>query len=350
MSTKTIPAIVLGASGYVASEIIGLLFNHPSFWIEAIVSSTNAGKRLDEVFPHLTGPAGDLEFIALEAILPRIASNRQLAVFSAMPHGETAQVVRDLVAQSKGSLQLVDVSADFRFSDPEKYAQVYGKPHEAVDVLEGFFCGLPDLEKSTPDKMISHPGCFTTAASLALAPFYSLHIIQPSVFVSAVTGSTGAGRQPRAGTHHPERQSALWAYDALKHRHKPEMEMLMARLGGTAEIAFVPHSGPFSRGIHATLFATLTSPLKAEDLVEKVKEFYKDTPFIRVGTRMPSIKEVVGSNRCHIGIAVNGNQLVITSVIDNLVKGAAGGAVQWMNRLFELPQDDGLMNAVPGWV
>ena len=348
--SKHIPTIVLGGTGYVAAEIIGLLFNHPSFRIEAVVSSSQAGTRVDEVFPHLTGPAGDIAFKSLDEISDLLASKRQTAIFSALPHGETAGFIQNLLNQSNTSANIVDVSADFRYRTSDEYQAVYGKPHPAPELLDSFACILPDVTRETPEKHISHPGCFTTGITLPLAGLFANNLIEPHVNVSAVTGSTGAGRQPGHGTHHPHRQSSMWAYQPLSHRHKPEMEFLVAPYEPNAEVTFVPHSGPFARGIHATIFATLKSKQDPEQIVAQLQDFYKHSPFIKIGTKMPELKSIVGTNRCHIGVAVNGNQLVVTSVIDNLVKGAAGGAVQWMNRLFGLEEAEGLMNATPGWI
>jgi N-acetyl-gamma-glutamyl-phosphate reductase common form len=348
--SKHIPTIVLGGTGYVAAEIIGLLFNHPSFRIEAVVSSSQAGTRIDEIFPHLTGPAYELQFKSLGEISHLLSSKRQTAIFSALPHGETAGFIQKLLAESQTTANIVDVSADFRYRTSEAYEAVYGKPHPAPELLDSFTCALPDITKSTPEGHISHPGCFTTCVTLPLAALFANDLIEPHVNVSAITGSTGAGRQPGHGTHHPHRQSSMWAYQPLTHRHKPEMEFLVSEYEPNAQVSFVPHSGPFARGIHATTFCTLKSSHSVEDVIEKIQTFYAHSPFIKVSAKMPELKSIVGTNRCHIGVALNGNQLVITSVVDNLVKGAAGGAVQWMNRLFGLEEAEGLMNATPGWI
>lgn len=349
MLNKSIPTVVLGGSGYVAAEALGLLFTHPTFRVESVVSSNNAGVRIDDVFPHLTGVVGDTEFATIESAKPRLVGKRQVAVFSAMPHGETAGIFADLFAEETAA-KVVDVSADFRHRDPETFAAIYGKPHAAPDLLERFWCGLPDLEKSAPDAFVSHPGCFTTCITLALAPLLALDLALPDFQVSAVTGSTGAGRQLGAGTHHPHRQSSMWAYQPLVHRHTPEIQMLLQPYAKSIDLAFVPHSGPFARGIHATCFGVLKSPQSAESVATKIQEFYANSPFIRVSDRLPTLKEIVGTNRCHLGVAVEGNRIVVTSVIDNLVKGAAGGAVQWLNRMFGLDEKEGLVNAVPGWI
>lgn len=347
MLKKTIPTIILGGSGYVSAELIRLILMHPAFRLDTIVSSSHQGQRIDAAFPHLTGVTGELAFSGIEDAIAILDGKRQVAVFSAMPHGETAAVLQSLMGGSSDAVKLVDVSADFRLSSAEKFEEVYKHNHGAPEMFDSFTCALPDIESSTPEGYIAHPGCFTTCVVLGSAPLIKLGLLSsPSISVSAVTGSTGAGRQPRAGTHHPERQSAMWAYEPLRHRHVPEMRQLL----DGAQINFVPHSGPFSRGIHATIFGNSIKPWSAEELVEKYQEFYTNSPFVTVGTRLPSVKEIVGSNRCCIGIASQGDQVVITSVIDNLVKGAAGGAVQWMNRLFALDEDAGLNIPMPGWI
>jgi N-acetyl-gamma-glutamyl-phosphate reductase common form len=349
MLNKTIPTIVLGGSGYVAAEILGLLFNHPKFRIETVVSSTNEGVRVDEVFPHLTGVAEDLTFHSIESAKPRLGGKRQVAVFSAMPHGETAHVLAELLSEDSAA-KVVDVSADFRHSDPAEYARIYGKDHPAPDLLSRFSCALPDIQKETGEEFVSHPGCFSTGVTLGVAGLLASDLIEPSVQASSVTGSTGAGKQPAAGTHHPHRQSSMWAYQPLTHRHKPEIEMLLRPHAPDISVAFVPHSGPFARGIHSTIFGKLKKRASTDEVVEAVGAFYRHSPFVKVSSKMPTLKEIVGSNRCHIGLAVEGDQVIATSVIDNLVKGAAGGAVQWMNRLFGLDEKEGLVHAVPGWI
>ena len=198
---------------------------------------------------------------------------------------------------------------------------------------------------------IAHPGCFTSAVTLGCSPLHALHLVQPRVVVSAVTGSTGSGREPSATTHHPERHGNLRAYSPLKHRHEIEMRTLVGQQGkGPVEVLFVPHSGSFARGIHATIHARLLRPISTAELVERIAGFYQHTPFVSVTAAPPTLKEVVGTNRCRLGVVVRGLTLVVTSVIDNLVKGAAGGAVQWMNRLFGFDEDAGLRLAGLGWV
>lgn len=349
MSKKSIPAIVLGGSGYVASELLGLLLAHPSFFVETAVTASNVGVRADEVFPHLSGLAGDLVFREIDDAKARIQGKRQVALFSALPHGETAPILDALLSQDSGA-KVVDMSADFRLADLKVYQETYGKVHPAPELLKKFNCGLPDLMSEVPGDYVAHPGCFTTGITLGLAGLFGKELIEPEVQVSSVTGSTGAGRQPGVGTHHPHRQSSMWAYQPLTHRHTPEIYTLVRPFEPQLAVQFVPHSGPFSRGIHSTIFAKTRSAVSADKVVEDLKQFYSGTPFVSVGTRMPTLKEIVGTNRCHIGISTNGRSLIATTVIDNLVKGAAGGAVQWMNRMFGLDDKEGLVNAVPGWI
>jgi N-acetyl-gamma-glutamyl-phosphate reductase len=175
-------------------------------------------------------------------------------------------------------------------------------------------------------------------------------LTEAQLFVSGVTGSTGSGRVPQAGTHHPERNSNLYAYKPLSHRHAPEMAGLTnAASGRETSVHFVPHSGPFARGIHVTLQARAKSAVTDAELRDVFEKAYAASPFVEVVPATPRLKNVVASNMCHIGVATDGECVVIMSAIDNLVKGAAGGAVQWMNRLWKLPETAGLAAPAPGW-
>jgi N-acetyl-gamma-glutamyl-phosphate reductase len=175
-------------------------------------------------------------------------------------------------------------------------------------------------------------------------------LVSPELFISGITGSTGSGRTPQPGTHHPERHSNLYAYKALAHRHAPEIANLAEAASGTrAGINFVPHSGPFARGIFASVQAKAKDDISAERLRESFESLYADTPFVRLVDGSPRLKNVVASNMAEVGIAVSGDTVVAMSAIDNLVKGAAGGAMQWMNRLFGQPDTAGLTAIPPGW-
>jgi len=185
---------------------------------------------------------------------------------------------------------------------------------------------------------------------LATVPLIASGLTDADVFVTGITGSTGSGRSPQPGTHHPERHSNLYAYKPLAHRHAPEIAALIeSATGKQARVHFVPHSGPFARGIHATVQARTSKRVSTEQLREVYESAYANAPFVDVIAGTPKLKDVVASNYCRLGVAGGDDSVVVMSVIDNLVKGAAGGAMQWMNRLWGLPETAGLIAAAPGW-
>lgn len=344
-------AVVLGATGYVGGEVLRLLAQHPRFHLAAAVARSAVGQPLPQVFPHFRGVYDHCNFTGADEI--PLKRGEPLAVFSCLPHGTGAAQIDDLISRADAAscdLRLVDLSADFRLPDPSAYARVYGHEHQAKTRYAQFACDLPELVVGVPSRLMAHPGCFTTATTLACAPLHRLGLTTGPFRVSAITGSTGSGREPKEGTHHPERHSNVVAYNPLLHRHGPEMEMLIGRgAKEAARVLFVPHSGPFARGIHATIHAELLEDSDTAAVVSAMSSFYREAPFVSVTGKPPRIKDVVGSNRCHIGVAVSGRDLVVFSVIDNLVKGAAGGAVQWMNRMFGLPDTTGLLLPALGW-
>jgi N-acetyl-gamma-glutamyl-phosphate reductase len=181
-------------------------------------------------------------------------------------------------------------------------------------------------------------------------PLLAQRLIEPRLFVSGVTGSTGSGRQPTAGTHHPQRHSDLYAYNPLAHRHTPEVRALAAAATGVdAEFAFVPHSGPFARGIHVTVQAVLRHSVSSADLQRALSDYYDQSVFVRVGAEPPRLKDVVTSNYAELCGATQDGTVVVMCAIDNLVKGAAGGAIQWMNRILGYEETAGLLTPAPGW-
>ena len=207
---------------------------------------------------------------------------------------------------------------------------------------------VEDADAPTPH--IAHPGCFATAALLASVPLLALDLTEPRLFVTGITGSTGSGRKPVDGTHHPQRHSDLYAYNALSHRHTPEIiACAKAASGVDAEFNFVPHSGPFARGIHVTIQATLKKPLEVAAARTALADFYRHSPFVLVGEAPPHVKDVATSNYARLSAATHGSTIAVMVAIDNLNKGAAGGAVQWMNRLLRIPESTGLTAPAPGW-
>lgn len=353
MTTTRIPTIVLGGTGYVAGELLRLIAGHPNLELAGILSDSQPGEPVAKSFGHLapvyptTTFSSQAEIEALVATLPRSA------IFSAAPHGASAALIDRLLTVAEGAgtkPSVVDISADYRYSTDEAYAAVYKHAHGAPARLPQFSCAVPEHLAIAPTPHVAHPGCFATAILLASVPLLKLDLVTPQLFVTGVTGSTGSGRKPTDGTHHPQRHSDMYAYNALAHRHTPEVTACaLAASGVAADFHFVPHSGPFARGIHATVQATLKSPRDAAALVKAFQDFYAGSPFVQVGSAAPRIKDVAGSNYARLSVSTNGKSVAVMSVIDNLCKGAAGGAVQWMNRLQGLPDTAGLTAPAAGW-
>ena len=351
--SESIQAVVLGAGGYVGGELLRLLASHPDFTLVAAVSDSRAGQPIAKTFGHLSQVWAATNFVAHNEWLNDMDEGSDVALFCAAPHGASAELISTaLVAADEKNLtvHVVDSSADFRFSSPSAWEAVYGGTHGAPELLSQFSCAVPEHAGSVATPHVGHPGCFATAALLALVPLMRCGLTDADVFISGVTGSTGSGRTPQAGTHHPERNNNLYAYKPLEHRHAPEIDALAeAASGRKTAVHFVPHSGPFSRGIHITLQAKAKRTVSETQLRDVYTQAYADAPFVEVVSTTPRLQNVVASNLCHIGVATDGDSVVVMSVIDNLVKGAAGGAVQWMNRLWNLPETAGLTAAAPGW-
>ena len=351
MSNK-IPTIVLGGTGYVAGELLRLIAGHPQLELAAAVSTSQAGSTIKSVFPHLQNAFGEQRYITQNEV-GKFLQGGKAALFSAAPHGARAALIADMLKQAGQNgckLTVVDVSADFRYPDASSYEAVYGSKHGAPELLEQFSSGLPEhMQASTPH--IGHPGCFATAMLLGAVPLLEMQLTDNNIHAFGITGSTGSGRSPIAGTHHPLRHSNLYAYKPLAHRHAPEVSGICAQVTGTKPVlSFIPHSGPFARGIHMTLTANLKNELSTAELQTKFSDYYAGKTFIEVVESTPRIKDVVGSNYAHIGIAAEGSVVAVFIAIDNLVKGAAGGAIQWMNLQLGLEEAAGLTTPGPGWI
>jgi N-acetyl-gamma-glutamyl-phosphate reductase len=351
-----VPAIVLGGSGYVAGELLRLLAGHPHLQLAAALSESQAGTPIEAAFPHLAGCFPRVAFAARDELSGRLAGlgGGPVAVFCAAPHGAAAALLDGVLAAAEeagAAPRVVDLSADFRFPTAAAYAAVYGHPHGAPARLAAFRCALPEHLDGAWEGHVGHPGCFTTAVLLAAVPLLRLGLVEPRLAVVAVTGSTGAGRTPGPTTHHPARRSNLFAYKPLAHRHAPEMRALAAAASGVEpEVHFVPQAGPFARGIYATVQARLRRPLAAGEVTAALADFYAEAPFVDVADEPPRLQDVVGTNRCRLAAAVEGDHLAVFAALDNLVKGAAGGGMQWMNRLLGFPETAGLMQPGPGWL
>jgi N-acetyl-gamma-glutamyl-phosphate reductase len=351
--TLKIPTIVLGGSGYVAGEFLRLIAQHPQLDLGGVVSTSQAGEPVAKTFPHLKPAFPDALFVSLDAVLGRLNTAPRWLVLSAAPHGASAGLVDKLLtagASAGVEVVVVDASADFRFADAAAYAAVYGHPHATPSRLGEFTCAVPEQLTTIDTPHAAHPGCFATTMLLGIVPLASLGLAD-EYYVSAVTGSTGAGRTPRDTTHHPFRQSNLFAYQALKHRHDPEVRALVkAATGRDVRLHFVPHSGPFARGIHATIFLHAKERTTASQVNEALREYYRGAAFVRVDDEPPRMKDIAATNYAALHAVVDGDTIVVCSVADNLLKGAAGGSLQWANRLLGFAEATGLTAPAAGWL
>jgi N-acetyl-gamma-glutamyl-phosphate reductase common form len=348
-----VPAIVLGGTGYVAGELLRLIAAHPRLRLAGVMSDGSPGESVATAFPHLSAVYAKEVFKSQAQIETLMRTLPRAALFCAAPHGVAAGLIDSVLgaAENTGArLHCVDTSADFRYASAAAYQAVYHHAHGAPQRLGAFTCALPEHLPKAPTPHIAHPGCFATAALLACVPLLALDLVEPQLFLSGITGSTGSGRKPVDGTHHPQRHSDLYAYSALAHRHTPEIiACAQAASGALAQVNFVPHSGPFARGIHLTLQARLKRPLDGAGARALLADFYRHAPFVRVLEAMPRVKDVATSNYAHLGVATTGETIAVMAAIDNLNKGAAGGALQWMNRLCGFPENTGLSTPAAGW-
>ncbi len=350
--SDTSPVGIIGGSGYVSGELLRLIAAHPDLTLGCIASVSRPGSRVAETFPNLAGCYPDAAFVAVADLERAWAEGELAGVFCAAPHGAAAKLIDGLLDNSGDTPgPIVDISADFRFRDPETFARIYGQAHGAPGRTGLFTCALPEHLQTIPTPHAAQPGCFATAMLLGVVPLLQSGLTDPDFFISGVTGSTGSGSTPKTTTHHPERHSNLFAYKPLAHRHAPEVETIAEAITSRKPaIRFIPHSGPFSRGIHVTIQGRLAHKADAEDLAAALETAYADQTFIEVTDAPPRIKDVAGSNRARLHVACGDGNYAVLVVIDNLVKGAAGGAVQWMNRLLGLPDTAGLTQAGPAWI
>jgi len=338
---KKIRIGVIGASGYTGADLIRLAACHPAIEISVLTANTFAGKPLSAVFPHL----GFLEAPTL--IKAEDADWKACdAVFCGLPHG-TAQ---DIVATLPDSVKVIDMSADFRLKDRDTYAEWYGRSHDAPDLLESAVYGLTEhyADKIAGARLVACPGCYPTAALLALLPLVKAKAIDASdIVIDAKSGISGAGRSLKQNTLFSEAGEGLSPYSVASHRHAPEIEQeISTAAGASVSVSFTPHLVPMSRGELVTSYVRLANGASFEDLNAALASFYASAHFVKIapaGT-FPSTQFVRGSNYCMIGAykdRVPGRAIVI-SAIDNLVKGSAGQAIQNFNLMFDLPETAGL--------
>jgi N-acetyl-gamma-glutamyl-phosphate reductase len=325
---------IINVSGYTGVELARLLHQHPEVELSSVTGRSAAGKKLGEVFPHLA----DIE-LTIEAELGGV----ELA-FSAMPHKESAKEVIPLL---KKGVKVVDISADFRLKDPSLYQSWYGFKHPAPQLLKEAAYGLPELHRAEIAKagLIANPGCYPTGAILALAPAVKAKLVGADIVIDSKSGISGSGRSLSLDSHYSEVNEDSSAYALGGHRHLPEItQELMLVNQQSFSISFVPHLVPMTRGILSTAYAALTKKVTEKEIKQIYKDFYKDEPFVRVTEAPPHTKHTWGNNNCLVYPTIDNrtNRLVVISVIDNLVKGAAGQAIQNMNLMLGLPETMGI--------
>ena len=313
---------IIGGSGYTAGELIRILMFHPNATLDFVYSTTNAGKPLSIAHHDLMG---DIEMNFTDQVNPNVN-----VVFLCLGHGKSKAFLEQ--NQFSNDTKIIDLGNDFRLT---KDAEFDGKQ---------FIYGLPELNKTDIQSAnyIANPGCFATAIQLALLPLAKNGLLNEDVHINATTGSTGAGVSPSETTHFSWRNNNMSHYKAFEHQHLGEINQSIQQLqaGYPNELLFVPNRGDFARGIFATLYTTVSDSL--EDIVAKYEAFYAEQPFVTVTTTNINMKQVVQTNKCIISLMKKGNRLLITSVIDNLTKGASGQAIQNMNLLFGLDETTGL--------
>lgn len=331
---------IVGGTGYTGVELLRILSQHPFAEIVKVTSRSDQGKRVDEVYPNLRGLI-DCAFVEPD---PEQLECCQ-AVFFATPNGTCMRMAPDLIAKG---IKVIDLAADFRLKNPSTFEQWYGEPHSCPDLLKTAVYGLPEINREEIKKasLIACPGCYPTAVQLGLLPIMAKDFIDLDRIIADVkSGVSGAGRKAEIPILMSETGESFKAYGVQGHRHWPEITQGLEQMAGKAVgLTFVPHLTPMIRGIHATLYVNRSG--RQSDLQDQYEQYYKNEPFVDVlpAGSHPDTRNVRGSNRCQIAVhqPVNSNTIVILSVIDNLVKGASGQAVQNFNLMFDLPETSGL--------
>lgn len=341
MATDAIRVAILGASGYTGAELLRVLLRHPRVRVVALTADRKAGEGIDTVFP---------QFMGLD--LPRLVTIKEVdwsgvdAVFCALPHGTTQEVIAGLPEH----LKIVDLSADFRLRNLDEYAKWYGHEHRAPKLQDEAVYGLTEVyrDKVAKARLVANPGCYPTSAQLPLMPLLEAGQIDPDdIVIDAKSGVSGAGRALKEGSLYCEAAEGTHAYGIGSHRHGPEIEQILSDAAGKPIVVnFTPHLMPMNRGMLSSIYVKLKPGVSADDLRATLVKRYADEPFVQVTPQgvAPQTRHVRGTNACHIGVfsdRVKGRAMLF-SVIDNLMKGASGQAVQNFNVMYGLPETMGL--------
>lgn len=326
---------IIGATGYTALELIKLLVRHPNVEITTATSRQDGHPHVAMVHPSL---AGRLD-LRMENLGPIAVAGRAECVFCCLPHGASSEVVPHLL---DAGVRVIDLSADYRLRDPETYAVWYGQKHNDPGRLNSAVYGMPEFfrDRIADAQLVASPGCYPTAAILALAPLLKRRLIDPQdIIVDSKSGVSGAGRTPKLTTHFPECNESISAYNVGRHRHTPEIEQTLSTVSDQeVKVVFTPHLVPMDRGILSTTYSRPVDEITEERLFDVLREHYGDEPFVRVVDHLPGTKDTSGTNYCDITVRVVRNRVITISCLDNLIKGAAGTAVQSFNLMYGYPE------------
>ena len=338
-----IKAGILGGSGYGGSELLRILLFHPQVELALVTANEHARKRVDSVHPNLA-KLTDLKFTKM----PDPGALEDLnCVFLALPHGQAMDIVPSLPR----SVKVIDLSGDFRLSDADVFRQFYGREQTAMTSQREFVYGLTEVNRNCVKEAtrIANPGCFATALELGLFPLVASGLVKGKVIADMKTGSSGSGAKEAANTHHPKRANSFYAYKMFEHQHQPEVEQLLSSVSAQwadCSLVFQVHSIPVVRGIFASIYVTPTKSMTRDEVGNLFLDFYGAEFFIRLVEGSPDINWVKNTNFVDIGWAANGDTVIVFVALDNLVKGAAGQAVQNMNLMFGIEERGGLV--LPG--
>lgn len=324
----TVRVALLGATGYTAREALLRLLIHPHVEVTALTTRSDDRPHLGDVHPSLRGRLD----LRLENLAPVEIVERADCVLSCLPHAASAESIAPLLA---AGLRVIDLSADYRLTDAAVYAKWYDHQHPDPQRLGEAPYGLPELyrERIRTARLVANPGCYPTSAILPLAPLLKAGLIEPAgIVVDSKSGVSGGGRTPKLGFHYPECNESFSAYGVGTHRHMPEIDQVLSDAAATAvEVVFTPHLVPMDRGILTTTYATPRGAASAAELLAALREFYANEPFVRVVDGLPATKDVAHTNCCDLTVRQVRGRAVTVSVIDNLVKGASGAAIQNFN-------------------
>jgi N-acetyl-gamma-glutamyl-phosphate reductase len=330
---------ILGAAGYTALELIKILLRHPEVEIASVTDLHEGQPHVAMIHPSL---AARLD-LCVEKLSPTEVAARADCVFACLPHGTSASLIPSLL---DAGMRVVDFSADYRLDDPEVFATWYNQKHGDPQRLGKVPYGLPELfrQQIVGAPLVANPGCFPTSAILPLAPLLKAGLIEPrGIIVDSKTGVSGAGRTPKLTTHYPECNESMSAYNLGRHRHTPEMDQILGTAAGTqVEVIFSPHLVPMDRGILTTTYSQPTRDFSEEDVLQTLRDFHAEEPFVRVVDHLPGTKDSVGTNFCDVTARIVRGRVLTISCLDNLIKGASGAAVQNFNLMYGYPETTAL--------